>query len=105
MQNTNDKNHNGGVTWTFCKIRRSNGLVERFIYVVTRANKKANWIETEYEELQKYLSINRITPNPNTNTNMSPAELMFARKIRSIFDKLILSKKGNKKKMNSSNKT
>ena len=37
---------------------------------------------------------------------MSPAELMFARKIRSIFDKLIpLKKQGNKKKINTSNKT
>ena len=33
---------------------------------------------------------------------MSPAELMFARKIQSVFDKLILSKKGNKKKINTS---
>ena len=39
---------------------------------------------------------------------MSPAELMFARKIRSLFDKLIPSKKkkkGNKKKINTFNKT
>ena len=30
---------------------------------------------------------------------MSPAGLMFARKIRSIFDKLIPSKKGNREKL------
>ena len=37
---------------------------------------------------------------------MSPTDLMFVRKIRSIFDKLIPSKKGNKKKkINISNKT
>ena len=46
-----------------------------------------------------YLCMYRITPNPNTNTNMSPAELIFARKIRAIFDKLILLKKGSKKKL------
>ena len=34
---------------------------------------------------------------------MTPAKLMFARKIRSVFDKLILSKKGKKKKINTSN--
>ena len=57
---------------------RSNGLVERFIDVFKRAIKKANGIETENEELKEFLSIYRITPNPNTNTNMSPVELMFA---------------------------
>ena len=70
-----------------------------------RAIKKANGIETENEELQEFLSIYRIAPNPDTNANKSPAELMFAWKIRLIFDKLIPSKKGNRKKINSSNKT
>ena len=72
---------------------RSNGLVERFIDVFKRAIKKANGIKIKNEELQEFLSIYRIIPNPNTNTNISPAELMFAWKIRSVFDKLILSKK------------
>ena len=84
---------------------RSNGLVERFIDVFKRAIKKANGMEAENEELQEFLSIYRITPNPNTNANMSPAELMFARKIRLVFDKLILSKKRIRKKINISNKT
>ena len=75
---------------------RSNGLVERFINVFKRAIKKANGIKAENEELQEFLSIYRITPNPNTNANMSSGELMFARKIRSLFDKLIPSKKGKK---------
>ena len=52
---------------------RSNELVERFINVFN------------------HLSIYRITPNPNTNANMSPAELMFARKTLLVFDKLIPS--------------
>ena len=60
---------------------RSNGLVERFIDVFKIPIKKANGIEAENEELQEFLSIYRITPNPNTNANMSPAELMFSRKI------------------------
>ena len=83
---------------------RSNGLMERFIDAFKRAIKKANGIKAENEELQEFLSIYRLTPNPNTNANVSPAELMFARKIRSKFDKLIPSKKGNKR-INSSNKT
>ena len=73
-------------------------FVERFTDVFKRAIKKANSIEEENEELQKFLSIYRLTPNPNTNPNMSPVELMFARKIWSVFHKLIPSKKGNKKK-------
>ena len=36
---------------------------------------------------------------------MSPTELMFTRKIRSVFDKLIPSKKEIRKKINTSNKT
>ena len=72
---------------------RSNGLVERFINVFKRAIKKANGIKEENEELLEFLSIYWITPNPNSNANMSPAELMFARKIRSVFDKLIQLKK------------
>ena len=79
--------------------------MERFVDVFKRAIKKANGIKAENEELQEFLSIYRITPNPNANTNMSPAELMFARKIRSIFDKLIPSKNGNEKKINTSYKT
>ena len=91
---------------------RSNGLVERFIDVFKRAIKKANGMEAENEELQEFLSIYRITPNPNTNANMSPAEVMFARKIRPVLNKLIPSKKkrkkkkkGNKKNINTFNKT
>ena len=84
---------------------RSNGLMERFIDVFKRVIKKADRIETENEELQEFLSIYRIRPNPNTNANMFLAELVFARKIRSVFDKLIPSKKGNKKKINTSKMT
>ena len=40
--------------------------MERFIDVFKRAIKKANGIKTENEELKEFLSIYRITPNPNT---------------------------------------
>ena len=79
--------------------------MERFIDVFKRAIKKANGIETENEELQEFLSIYQITPNPNTNANISPIELVFTKKIRSIFDKWITLKKGNKEKIDTSNKT
>ena len=39
--------------------------------------------------LQQFLQVYGITPNPNTPMGRSPAETMFARKIKSVFDKLI----------------
>ena len=41
--------------------------------------------------LKFFLSVYRITPNPNTNAGLSPAELMFALKIRSVFDRILPS--------------
>ena len=68
--------------------------------------KRQMGLKQKNEEFQEFLSIYRIAPNPNTNTNMSAAELMFARKIRSVFDRLVPLKKGiKKKKINTSNKT
>ena len=37
----------------------------------------------------QFLQVYRITPNPSTPLAVSPAETMFARKIRSVFDKLL----------------
>ena len=73
--------------------------------VFKRSIKKANEFRTENVEIKELLLIYRITPNQNTNANMSPVELMIARKIRLIFEKLIPSEKGNKKKINISYKT
>ena len=42
-----------------------------------------------HKALRQIGRCNRITPNPNTPMGRSPAETMFARKIRSVFDKLI----------------
>lgn len=36
-------------------------------------------------------------PNPNTVSDISPAEIMFARKIRSVVDKLLSNKKKGRK--------
>ena len=67
---------------------RSNGQAERFVGTFKRALKKSSGVDTE-RSIQNFLSVYRITPNPNTVSGMSPAELMFARKIRSIFDRLL----------------
>ena len=63
-------------------------MAERIIDVFKRSSKKASRIETVNEELQKFLSIYRITPNVNASSGMAPAELRFARKICLVFDRL-----------------
>ena len=67
---------------------RSNGQAERFVETLKRALKKASDTPTD-KALQQFLQVYRITPNPNTPLAVSPAETMFARKIRSVFDKLL----------------
>ena len=68
---------------------RSNGQAERFIDMLKRALKKAQGISTD-RALQQFLQVYRITLNPNTPSIGSLAKDMFASKIRSAFDKLIL---------------
>ena len=53
-----------------------------------RALKKALGTPTD-RALQQFLQMYRIAPNPNTPMERSPAETMFARKVKSVFDKLI----------------
>ena len=67
---------------------RSNCQAERFVDTFKRALKKASGTPTD-KALQQFLPVYRITPNPNTPLAVSPAETMFARKIRSVFDKLL----------------
>ena len=67
---------------------RSNGQAERFVDTLKWALKKASGTPTD-KALQQFLQVYRITPNPNTPLAVSPAETMFIRKIRSVFDKLL----------------
>lgn len=48
--------------------------------------------------LQQFLKVYRVTLYTNIPSGMSPKELMFVRKIRSVFDKQIPSE--NRKKAN-----
>lgn len=79
---------------------RSNGLAEKFVDTFKRALKKNLTTDTDEQCIQTFLAIYRVTPNPNNNVNSSPAELMFARKIRSVFDRLLPEKKKVFKKEN-----
>lgn len=67
---------------------RSNWQAERFVDTPKRALRKAYDVPTE-KALQQFLQVYRITPNNDTPSALSPAEVMFARKIRSVFDKLL----------------
>ena len=67
---------------------RSNGQAKWFVDTLKRALKKVQGTPTD-RALQQFLQVYRITPNPNKHMGCSPAETMFARKIRSVFDKLI----------------
>ena len=42
----------------------------------------------EESSIQRFLSIYRITPNPNTISGKSPSELMISQKIRFVSDRL-----------------
>ena len=39
--------------------------------------------------LQQFLQVYRTPPNMKTSASQSPAEVMFARQIRSVYDKLL----------------
>ena len=67
---------------------RSNGLAERFVDTLKRALKKAKGTPTD-KALQQFLQVYRVTPNANTPAELPPAQIMFARKVRSVFEKLL----------------
>lgn len=71
------------------QMDRLNGLLIRSRELL----KKTNGTNTDDGNIQQFLSIYRITPNPNAISGMSPAELMFARKIRSVFNRLLPERK------------
>ena len=56
---------------------RSNRQAEMFVDTFTRALKKNNDLDMEESSNQRFVSVYRITPNPNTISGKSPAELIF----------------------------
>ena len=47
----------------------------------------------------------RITPNQNTKGNLSPAEIVYTRKIHSVFDRLLPNRKKNYMKITTNYKS
>ena len=74
---------------------RSNSQAERFMDTFKRVLKKSNSGSMEVA-LQQFLSVYRLMPNKNAPSAMTPAEIIFVQKIRSVFNKLIpIRKKSN----------
>ena len=69
----------------------SNGQAENFVDSFNRALRKNQGMDTDEKSIQKFVVVYRITPNPNTDSGLSPTEPMYARKIRSVFDRLLPS--------------
>ena len=67
---------------------RLNGLAERFVDMLKRALKKYDGRDSEEIGIQQFLQVYHIPPNHRTVSDMSLTELMFVRKVRSVFEKL-----------------
>ena len=57
---------------------RSNREAERSVDMSKRTLRKNQELDADERSIQKFLAVYRITPNPNTSSKLSPAELMFA---------------------------
>ena len=68
---------------------QSNREAKRFVNTFKRALKKAKGFDTKEKNIQTFLMVCRIMPNQNIKGNLLPAEIMYARKIRSAFDRLL----------------
>ena len=80
---------------------RSKGQTERFVDTFKRALLKNQEFDTDEKSIRIFLTIYRIIPNNNTVGKSSQAEMVFARKIRSVFDRFLPKKKACSKRTNS----
>ena len=67
--------------------------------------KKAKGFDTEEKNTQTFLMVYRIMPNQIIKGNLSPAEIMYARKIHSVFDRLLPNRKKNYTKIKTNYKS
>ena len=76
----------------------SNGHAESFVDTFKRTLRKARDTPTD-KAIQQFQQVYRVNPNKNALSAMTPAEVMFTRKIKSVFDKLLAnqSKPGHTK--------
>lgn len=64
-------------------------FVDTFKSALNKANKEG----MDNVAIQQFLRLYRVTPNPDAPERRSPAELMFARKVNSVFNKVLPEKK------------
>lgn len=76
---------------------QSNGQAKRFVDTFKRALKTSDGNES-VDEILQFLLVYRVTLNPSTNLELSSAELMFTRKIKSVFDKMLLKEDKKRRK-------
>nr|CAX83704.1 Gag-Pol polyprotein [Schistosoma japonicum] len=67
---------------------QSNGQAECFVDKFKRSSLKGGEEETS-QEITKFLTTYRITPNPIVPAGKSPAEAMFGKRVRTIFDVML----------------
>lgn len=65
---------------------QSNGQAERFVDTFKRALLKARGEGKIKEILDDFLLVYRTTPNPSAPNKLSPAEIMFGRKVKTALD-------------------
>ncbi|CAH8585986.1 unnamed protein product [Schistosoma intercalatum] len=71
---------------------QSNGQAERFVDTFKRALLKRGGEGTTGQVITRFLTSYRSTRNPNVQDGKSPAEAMFGRRIRTVFDAMRPSK-------------
>ena len=72
---------------------RSNRQAERFVDMFKRALRKNLGLKLKKKIIQKFLTVYRIMQNLNANSNLSLAEIMFAHKIHSVFERILSRQK------------
>ncbi|CAH8515513.1 unnamed protein product [Schistosoma bovis] len=75
---------------------QSNGQAERFVDTIKRALVKGGGEGVPEQVINKFLMSYRVTPNPAVPEGKSPAECMFGRKIRTVFNSMLPPRKTNK---------
>ena len=70
---------------------RSNGQAEQFVNTFKRALKIQQWVH--WGIIATVIKLYRLTSNKNVPSIMIPTGIMFALKIRSVFEQLIPNKK------------
>ena len=71
---------------------QSNGQAERFVDTFKRALLKGGGEGPTEQVITKFLTSYRSTPNPNVPDGKSPAEVMFGRRVRTVFNAMLPSK-------------